>query len=335
MLSVWHEIGGLKNENERTQTDRAKDEIKMDQFKTTVFGGFDKKDVVSSIEQLVKKYEERIVEAEQKLAEQEQEKQEREKNLKQAILQIQSLKKRIHTNEENYQQVLEAKNQRLDENELLNRQLDFKIKALEERVSKYSGLNLEARTYMQRTEKLAKEKTNQLILQAKDQIEKEYRSRMENAAEESKAILAQAQEKADRIMKHVSKQSRELLEETRKDAEVILETAQRQAQTMIDEADCTAKKLLNQAVDSMLPKADFPNKETEEAQKQVIFRLEQLQQSIEKMRQTVNQLDNTGVSVKKAKGNSEGVKVSVTSMGDDSSRRYKNALKNYFKREKE
>ena len=159
---------------------------------------------------------------------------------------------------------------------------------------------------------------------------------MENAAEESKAILAQAQEKADRIMKHVSKQSRELLEETRKDAEVILETAQRQAQTMIDEADCTAKKLLNQAVDSMLPKADFPNKETEEAQKQVIFRLEQLQQSIEKeMRQTVNQLDNTGVSVKKEKGNSEGVKVSVTSMGDDSSRRYKNALKNYFKRAKE
>ena len=58
MLSVWHEIGGLKNENERTQTDRAKDEIKMDQFKTTVFGGFDKKDVVSSIEQLVKKYDE-------------------------------------------------------------------------------------------------------------------------------------------------------------------------------------------------------------------------------------------------------------------------------------
>jgi len=250
----------------------------LDKFKTKVFGGFNKKDVINNIERIVKRYEDKISIIKRELNTKNRENEKLYKQLKQMFLQMQSFKKRIAKNEEDSNQAVEEKERQLKKVEALNSQLELRIKALEKRLSKQS-YEMSSSSYIQKAEMAAKEKTDMIILQAKAQIEKEYHYRIKEAKQKSDIILSEANQQAEMISDRAAVCSRKLLEKSRNEAKYILKTAKQRADDEIRKAQRMSEVLLMNDVNSSI--LDYDDNKIKYGRNHNTVTLEQLQQNVE------------------------------------------------------
>lgn len=250
----------------------------MDKFKTKVFGGFNKNDVMNYIEGIVKRYEDKISVLKRELNVKERENEKLYKQLKQMFLQMQNFKKRIAKNEEDSNQAVEEKERQLKKAEALNNQLEIRIKTLEKRLSKQS-YEMSSSSYIQKAEMAAKEKTDMIILQAKAQIEKEYHYRIKEAKQKSEIILSEANQQAEMISDRAAVCARKLLEKSRSEAKYILKTAKQRADDEIRKAQRMSEVLLMNDVNSSI--LDYDDHKIKYGRNHNAVTLEQLQQNVE------------------------------------------------------
>lgn len=250
----------------------------MDKFKTKVFGGFNKNDVMNYIEGIVKRYEDKISVLKRELNVKERENEKLYKQLKQMFLQMQNFKKRIAKNEEDSNQAVEEKERQLKKAEALNNQLQFRIRVLEKRLLNQS-YETRSSLYIQQVETAAREKADRIILQAKSQIEKEYNYRIKEAERKSKIILYEATEQAEIISDKAAVCARKLLEKSRSEAKYILKTAKQRADDEIRKAQRMSEVLLMNDVNSSI--LDYDDHKIKYGRNHNAVTLEQLQQNVE------------------------------------------------------
>lgn len=250
----------------------------MDKFKTKVFGGFNKKDVINNIERIVKRYEDKISVLKKEIGTKNSENEKLYKQLKQMFLQTQSFKKRVAKNEEEFKQNVEEKERQLKKTEALNNQLELRIKTLEKRLSKQS-YEMSSSSYIQKAEMAAKEKTDMIILQAKAQIEKEYHYRIKEAKQKSEIILSEANQQAEMISDRAAVCARKLLEKSRSEAKYILKTAKQRADGEIQKAQRMSEVLLMNDVNSSI--LDYDDHKIKYGKNRPTVTLEQLQRNVE------------------------------------------------------
>lgn len=250
----------------------------MDKFKTKVFGGFNKKDVINNIERIVKRYEDKISILKIEISTKNAENEKLYKQLKQMFLQAQSFKKRIAKNEEDSNQAVEEKDRQLKKAEALNNQLELRIKTLEKRLSKQS-YEMSSLSYIQKAEMAAKEKTDMIILQAKAQIEKEYHYRIKEAKQKSDLILSEANEQAKMISDRATVCARKLLDKSRSEAKRILKTAKQRADDEMQKAQRMSEVLLMNDVNSSV--LGYEDHETKYGKDRSSLTLDQLQRNVE------------------------------------------------------
>lgn len=230
-----------------------------DKFKTAVFGGFRKKDVLARFEQVINQYEgelEQLRQAEKQLKEQLAEKDalhaKQLVKMRQYVVQLQKYRSRLKSMSAGQQTVLDQKNSQLDEAELLNRQLNGKIRVLEERLSRYDALDKTKERMIASAEKISRRKTDEMIQLAKNQVETEYAARMEQADRQAKQLLDQAGSSAKQIAEQTKQTLQQMIARSQQDADEIVGQAQAQAEQILAGAHASGpKQRLKQAYEAL------------------------------------------------------------------------------------
>lgn len=250
----------------------------MNKFKTNLFGGFNKNDVINYIEKIVKRYENKISNLKKELNIKISENEKLSKKLKQMFLQIKNLKKSIEKKEDNFKKAIEEKDCHIKKSEDLNDQLQFKIRVLEKRLLSQS-YETKSSLYIEHAERAAKEKADKIILQAKSQIEKEYNYRIKEAERKSKMILYEANEQAEIISGEAAACARKLLDKSRNEAKQILKAAKQRADDEIQKAQKISEVLLMKDVTSSA--LDYDDYKMNYVKDGSCVTLDELQQNVE------------------------------------------------------
>lgn len=305
-----------------------------DRFKTTLFGGFKKQDVLNQIDHIMNDYDKKLKELQTKIDTLELENSALQddsstvkQKLRQLIVQHQELRNKFGVAEETHQIIISEKNARIDELELQNRQLKYKHKALEERLQKYADIKLEQQDYIQKATQQAQEKTNKIILEAKQKVEKAYSERMNEAEKHAQEKIRQACTEAESILETASAGAQAVLLDTKQQLEVAIAKAQAEADGVLKHANHTAKKLLTHAAQSAAQPLIEQKGAPITLQIHSFDDLETMQKDIEL---------EVGRAIRKIQEKREDIlshQNSVQNASDDSSndrQRYKKALHNFF-----
>ncbi len=306
--------------------------VDSEQFKTSVFGGFDKQDVIDYIAELMQESETQRAELQQdfenRLQKNEQIIKNYEMRLKQAVVQRQSLREQVREHEENYQRVLMDKNAALDQNAVTIREQQCQIQNLKGQLEHVNDFKEERDRIVQNAQKAAKDKTDQLIQKARQQVEDEYQTRMDEAEEEIRRLHKKAREDASRILQNAAERSRELTSQAQKEADRILESAHRRQEEMIARAEQTAKRSLTQgtAAGGKRVKPDFSGDAD-------FLDFDRIQEEIEReVSAALRHLDSADLSVQTARDKIEEIQVPPyrSSSAGVGTRKYKHALQHLF-----
>lgn len=311
-------------------------------FRTSAFGGFNKEDVLGCIDQLVNDHEQKYREMESALAEKEEqraklsaENDELKGKLRQSMVQLQKHKNKMQELEETLQTELEEKSSRLEEVELSNRQLSYKLRMLEERLSKYADLKVERQKYLDEAEQIAKEKTNKIILEAKEKVEAAYNERVDEAQQRGKALFEKAKSDAAAVLNLATQEANNIVAKARQESDAAFAASQKRAEELLDQAQVAAKQLLAEAADKMLEKKKRelgPQKEYEARKTRYRDELDHLKSHLEQeVHSVVQQLDSASKSVHKAKTKVEGLQeISKTGVSSETAE-YTKVVKEFLK----
>lgn len=306
-----------------------------EQFRTVMFGGFDKKDVVECISRIISETEEKYRRQQEKYQQELQEAKNRVADLttklNQSILQIQKLKKQMHANEVTYQQVIQQKNGILDKNSMAIRQLEMQLEELQGKAAHLDDLEQERNRHIQQAERQARERTEKIIAQAKQKVEDEYQLRMQQAQEDIRQMHKQARSQATRVLQNAAKRARTVAMQTKQDTERMIGSAQVQRDEMIARANEAVQAMLSDAASSAVKGQDV----CDGLQGTLQDDFDRLQSDIEQeVAEAIRHLDNATLSVTTAKDKIQDIAAPV-SLYQKNSSEYKKALYDYFKEDVE
>lgn len=302
-----------------------------EKFRTVMFGGFDKKDVVESISRIITETEEKhrkeLEKCQQELQEAKTKISDLTTKLNQSVLQIQRLKKQMLANEDTYQQVIQQKNGMLDKNSMTVRQLEMQLEELEGKLSQMDDLEQEQNLHIQKAELLAKERTEKIIAQAKKRVEDEYHLKMQQAQEEIKQMHKQARSQATRVLQNAAERARMVTMQAKQDTQRMVSSAQAQRDEMIARANDAVQAMFSDAASSV-----SSNKEACNDLKQPMKDdFDRLQSDIEReVAEAIRHLDSATLSVATAKDKIQDI-ASPSSFAQKDVSEYKKALCDYFK----
>lgn len=305
----------------------------LEKFKTAKIGGFKKEDVLEYIDQLISENEKKYSDINKQLSKAENDSHEKDEQIKdlqtklrQCVVQLQKSKNTIKTMDENHQTIIEEKNRLLDETELNNRQISYKIKVLEDKISRFNSIEQEKQAMINKAEKISKDKTNQMILEAKRMVEEEYNQKLDAANRKAAEILNNAEIKAVEI---VAKSKKEIMS--------IIEQAEHQSEEIIHKAHVTAKTIITDAAEQKLKRSTGKFKAQNNSRLISDFEndLENLRQNIQQeVKEVILQLDKASESVETAKKKAEKLpKAAIESPISKETTRYKLAVKRFLKQD--
>ncbi len=289
--------------------------VEEQKFKTKIFGGFEKKCVVDYIDSLMTKFKDEIKSLEQQHSSQLEELSKQKSQYKCLVVEIQRLKNKIRVNDNNYQKIIEKKNQHLDSKEQTMRELNDKINKLNAKIMQYEQMENIQTKRVEKSEQIAKERTNQLIKQAKFQVEQEYKTKMDQADQEIKALHKKAREEASQILRNAAKRANQVTTQFKEESERIIDSAKAKAESIINYANL--------------------NYNEKEMDSNIKFDLDLLQNEIEReVEVALKHLDSAELSVKTFKDKIEKIKVPERTVQGKSSmnsiNKYKRAINNIF-----
>lgn len=304
----------------------------FDKFKTVTFGGFKKEDVLEYIEKLIAENEIKVVELSSRLDELTNNSEDKnaqikdlQTKLRQCIIQLQKTKNSTKAMEENHQTIISEKNNALDESELNNRQLSYKLKVLEEKLSRFNSIEQEKQSMISKAEKMSRDKTNEMIKEAKRLVEEEYNQKLSKAEQKSVLIINNAEKKA-----------LEIVERSKQEIKNIMEQAKKESGDIIQKANVTAKTIITDAAEQKLQQSRASEKPMDNGKLMDEFEneLENLRQNIQQeVKEVIKQLDNASASVETAKIKAERIpKATVENPLSKETKKYKLAVKKFLNR---
>lgn len=221
-------------------------------FRTSVFGGFDKKNVVQYITKIMDEFNKKIDSLKKEYEDQIKQKNsiisDYESTYKVSIVQIENLKNKIASNEQNYQEIIEEKIKLIDEKENTICKMNNQINSLENEINKLKKEDEKIENKIKRAEVDAKNRVNKIINHAKRKIELECREHVEKADRESRSLRKKAREEASRILKNAADRAYRATMDSKEETKRLVEAAQSKADGIIAVAHIVVERMLKHSV---------------------------------------------------------------------------------------
>ena len=225
-------------------------------FRTSVFGGFDKKNVVEyitnmvnkfngEIDSLKKEYETQIKQKDSVIADY-------ESRYKKSLVQIQNLKNKISRNEQDYQEVIDEKIKLLDAKQNTICEMNQQINNMESEISDLKNEDEKIENKIKQAELVAKSRVNKIVNHAKRKIEQEYREHVELADKESRSLRKKAREEASRILKNAADRAYKVTMESKEETQRLVEAAQSKADGIVAAANMVVEKMLKNSARAVI-----------------------------------------------------------------------------------
>lgn len=225
-------------------------------FRTSVFGGFDKKNVVEyitnmvnkfngEIDSLKKEYETQIKQKDSVIADY-------ESRHKKSLVQIQNLKNKISRNEQDYQEVIDEKIKLLDAKQNTICEMNQQINNMESEISDLKNEDEKIENKIKQAELVAKSRVNKIVKHAKRKIEQEYREHVELADKESRSLRKKAREEASRILKNAADRAYKVTMESKEETQRLVEAAQSKADGIVAAANMVVEKMLKNSARAVI-----------------------------------------------------------------------------------
>lgn len=217
-------------------------------FRTSVFGGFHKKNVVQYITKMMDEFNEKI-----DLLKKEYEDQIKQRNsiisdcecrYKASVVQIENLKNKIVCNEQNYQEIIEEKIKLIDAKENTICKMNKQINNMANEISELKKEDEKIDDKIKRAETYAKNRVSKIINHAKRKIERECREHVELADRESRSLRKKAREEASRILKNAADRAYKVTMESKEETKRLVEAAQSKAYGIIAVAHIVVERML-------------------------------------------------------------------------------------------
>lgn len=232
-------------------------------FRTSVFGGFDKKNVVQYITNMMEKFNGEIdslrKEHKNQLKKKDDVISDYESKYKRSLIQIQNLKKKISKNEENYQEIVNEKIKLLDSKENTICKMNKKINNMENEISDLKSEDEKIENKIHQAELVAKSRVNKIVKHAKRKIEEEYREHVELADKESRSLRKKAREEASRILKNAADRAYRVTMESKEETQRLVEAAQSKADGIIAAANIVVEKMLKNSARAVIEGVEASN----------------------------------------------------------------------------
>lgn len=225
-------------------------------FRTSVFGGFDKKNVVQYITDMVEKFNCEIdslkKEHENQIEQKDAEISDYESKYKRSLIQIQNLKNKIAKNEENYQEIIDDKIRLLDSKENTICKMNKKINNMENKINELKTEDEKIENKIKQAEMVAKDRVNKIVKHAKRKIEEEYREHVELADKESRSLRKKAREEASRVLKNAADRAYRITMDSKEETQRLVEAAQSKADGIIAAANIVVEKMLKNSARAVI-----------------------------------------------------------------------------------
>ncbi len=225
-------------------------------FRTSVFGGFDKKNVVQYITNMMEKFDVEIDSLKKEHEDQIKQKDaiisDFESKYKTALIQIQNLKNKMAKNQESYQEIIDEKIKLLDKKENTICKMDKKINNMEIEISELKSEDKKIENKIQQAEMVAKSRVNKIVKHAKRKIEEEYREHVELADKESRSLRKKAREEASRVLKNAADRAYRVTMESKEETQRLVEAAQSKADGIIAAANIVVEKMLKNSARAVI-----------------------------------------------------------------------------------
>ncbi len=217
-------------------------------FRTSVFGGFHKKNVVQYIAKMMDEFSEKIDLLKKGYEDQIKQKNsiisDYESRYKASVVQIENLKNKIVCNEQNYQEILEDKIKLIDLKENTICKMDRQINNMANEINELKKEDEKIDDKIQRAEIDAKNRVSKIINHAKRKIERECREHVELADRESRSLRKKAREEASRILKNAADRAYKVTMESKEETKRLVEVAQAKADGIIAVAHMVVERML-------------------------------------------------------------------------------------------
>ena len=225
-------------------------------FRTSVFGGFDKKNVVQYIANMMEKFDDEIdslkKEYEAQIKQKDDAISDYESKYKKLLIQIQNLKNKISKNEESYQEIIDEKTKLIDKKENTICKMNKKINNMESEINELKSEDEKIENKIKQAEMVAKSRVNKIVKHAKRKIEEEYREHVELADKESRSLRKKAREEASRILKNAADRAYRVTTEAKEETQRLVEAAQSKADGIIAAADIVVEKMLKNSARAVI-----------------------------------------------------------------------------------
>lgn len=272
----------------------------MEQFKTVMVGGFDKKDVMDGIAAIIKKYEDKLKEKDIQFDKIIKENENNKEKVKKMMVHLQQIKSELRNYEDNSQIIIKDKNENIDRKEKELNQLNNKIKELEKELERNNGSN-ELKKNIEIAQQIAKKKTNAIVDQAKKRIEQEYKNKIDNAVSDSEDMKRRARQEASRILQGASNRAKDILADVKQEAERVVVSAQSQAESIVENASITADSIIIGAAKKTIGYDDIEKETLKIDKESELETLKILQDEIDKeVALAIEHLNNAEETVKNA-----------------------------------
>ena len=217
-------------------------------FRTSIFGGFDKKNVVQYITKMMDEFDKKIdllkKEYEDKIEKSNAVISDYEAKCKVFVVQIENLKNKVVRNEHNYQEVVEEKIKLIDAQQNVICRMNKQINNMKNEIEKLREEDEKIEDKVQRAETDAKNRVNKIVSRAKKKIEKEYRENVERADNEGRFLRKSAREEASRILKNAADRAYQTTMEAKEETKRLVEAAQAKADGIVAVAHIVVEKML-------------------------------------------------------------------------------------------
>ncbi len=229
-------------------------------FRTSVFGGFDKKNVVQYITNMMEKFDDEIdslkKEYEAQIKQKDDAISDYESKYKKLLIQIQNLKNKISKNEESYQEIIDEKTKLIDKKENTICKMNKKINNMESEINELKSEDEKIENKIKQAEMVAKSRVNKIVKHAKRKIEEEYREHVELADKESRSLRKKAREEASRILKNAADRAYMVTMESKEETQRLVEAAQSKADGIIAAANIVVEKMLKNSARAVIEGAE-------------------------------------------------------------------------------
>lgn len=223
-------------------------------FKFSVFGGFNKKSVVDyvtkivnnfnlEIENLKKGYEKQIEQKNSEIADLSSSLQNSEGKFKKLNDELVELKNRKQSDDGILKQI--------NEKDALILELREEIETLKKGSASIVNEKKILEDKVKKTRDAVKDRVNEIIEQARVKIAEEYRDKIEASKQEGKIIRSSAVKDASKILNNSASLAQKIVDDSKEKIKKFVELAKKEARSLVDSANLVGQKIIKKSAESV------------------------------------------------------------------------------------